>query len=205
MKNYILQLASALVTIVLCAACAGPRPVPGPGPGPGPGMTVTFDNVIKGKKIDVLSAKTANGAPFVTPGSLSPVMRANPLLGGKTMGAAPDGRELPEWVEFEWTEWPYPSPQQPTDPVALQAWNDRVDYLSRTLPHQRARVAVRSRVPQDVVDEVLASNKRTAPKALPDHSLWVYFLWHETGIKFRWSLEQGCCNVLRAGGDDFTQ
>ena len=194
MNKHILQLAFALATVVLCAACAAPRPMEGPG------MTVTFNNVIKGKKVDVLRAKTSNGVPFPTPGSLGP--HQNPMPGGATMGAAPDGRELPEWVEFEWTEWPYPSPPKPTDPVALQEWNDRVDLLIRTLPHKRARVAVRSRVPQDVVDEVLASNKRAAAGALPDEGLWVYFIWYETGIKFRWSLERGCCKVLRAGGDE---
>lgn len=199
MNTYTLQLAFALATVVLCAACAAPRPAAGPG------MIVTFNNVIKGKKVDVLQGRTSNGVPFVTPGSLGSSTNPNPMSGGKIMGAAPDGRELPEWVEFEWTEWPYPSPPQPKDPIALQAWNDRVDFLSRTLPRQRARVAVRSRVPQDVVDEVLASNKRTAQNALPDKSLWVYFVWYETGIKFRWILKPGCCKVLREGGDDFTQ
>jgi hypothetical protein len=196
MNKHILQLAFALATVVLCAACAAPQPMEGPG------MTVTFNNVIKGKKVDVLRAKTSNGVPFVTPGSLGSDRSPNPMTGGKTSGAAPDGRELPEWVEFEWTEWPYPSPPKPTDPVALQAWNDRVDFLIRTLPLKRARVPVRSRVPQDVVDELLASNKRAAAGALPDERLWVYFVWYETGIKFRWSLERGCCKVLRAGGDD---
>lgn len=198
MNSPAIHLVPALVSAVLCTACATPLAVSGPG------MTVMFNNVIKGKKVDVLHANTSNGIPFVTPGSLGSDKSPNPMVGGKVVGAAPDGRELPEWVEFEWTEWPYPAPPKPTEPVALQAWNDRVDFLIHTLPHKNARVVVKSRVPQNVVDEVLASNKRAVPGTVPDEMLWVYFIWYETGIKFRWSLEQGCCKVLRSGGDDLT-
>jgi hypothetical protein len=77
-----------------------------------------------------------------------------------------------------------------------------VDLLTRTLPHKRARVAVQSRVPQDVIDEVLASNRQRAPRALPDKMLWVYFIWYETGIKLRWKLKSSCCGLLREGGDE---
>lgn len=187
-------LVTMLATIALCTACTAQRPVKGPG------MIATFSNGIKGKKLDVLRARTANGVPFPVPGSVSP--DKHPMTGGKTMGAAPDGRELPEWEEFEWKVWPYPYPPMPSDPVALQTWSEGVHAMSRSLPIQTARVAVKSRVPQEVLDEVLLSNKNRAPRALPDKLLWVYFIWYESGIKFRWSLEQGCCKVLRAGGDD---
>jgi hypothetical protein len=196
MNKHILQPALALATVVLCAVCAAPRP------SEGPGMTVTFNNVIKGTEVDVLRAKTSNGVPFVTPGSLGSDRSPNPMIGGKTTGAAPDGRELPEWVEFEWKEWPYPYPNKPSDPVALQAWREEVQAMSRSLPIKTARVPVRSRVPQDVVVEVLASNKRAAAGALPDEMLWVYFIWYESEIKFRWKLKSDCCGLLREGGDD---
>jgi len=194
MKTYLLQAIYFLAAIALCAACSVTRLQDGPG------MIVTFSNGIKGKEVDVLRAKTANSIFFPTPGSLGP--DKNPMTGGKTMGAAPDGRELPQWVEFEWKVWPYPYPSMPAEPVALQAWSDGVHAMSRSLPIQTARVAVRSRVPQDVIDEVLASNRQRAPNALPDKDLWVYFIWYETGIKFRWRLLQGCCKMLREGGDE---
>ncbi|MCC7680291.1 hypothetical protein [Janthinobacterium sp. FW305-128] len=195
MKKHLLQAVCFLAAIALCAACSVTRSQDGPG------MIVTFSNGIKGKKVDVLRARTANGVFFPTPGSLGPAK--NPMKdGGATMGAAPDGRELPQWVEFEWKVWPYPYPDMPAEPVALQAWSDGVHAMSRSLPIQTARVAVRSRVPQDVIDEVLASNRQRAPNALPDKDLWVYFIWYETGIKFRWRLLQGCCKMLREGGDE---
>lgn len=167
-------------------------------------MTVTFSGAIKGKSIDLLNAITSNKQPFPNPGVFGPTL--NPMVGGKTMGAAPDGRDLPEWVEFTWKEWPYPDagPPMPTEAAALHAWNEEVKAMSRALPIKTARVPVKSRVPQDVVDEVLTSNRRAAPGTLPDEMLWVYFIWYETGIKFRWSLEQGCCNVRKSGGDDLT-
>ena len=195
MKTYLLQAICFLAAIALCTACAAPRSQQGPG------MIVTFSNGLKGKEVDVLRARTANGVFFPTPGSLGPAK--NPMKdGGATMGAAPDGRELPQWVEFEWKVWPYPYPAMPAEPVALQAWSDGVHAMSRALPIQTARVAVKSRVPQDVIDEVLASNRQRAPNALPDKDLWVYFIWYETGIKFRWRLLQGCCKMLREGGDE---
>jgi hypothetical protein len=193
MKKHLLQAVCFLAAIALCAACAALRSQQGPG------MIVTFSNGIKGKKVDVLRARTANGVFFPTPGSLGP--DKNPMTGGATMGAAPDGRALPQWVEFEWKVWPYPYPDMPAEPVALQVWSDGVHALSRSLPIQTARVAVQSRVPQDVIDEVLASNRQRAPNALSDKMLWVYFIWYETGIKLRWKLKSSCCGLLREGGD----
>ncbi|MCC7680288.1 hypothetical protein [Janthinobacterium sp. FW305-128] len=194
MQKYLLQTICFLAAIALCAACSVTRSQDGTG------MIVTFSNGIKGKKVDVLRARTANGVFFPTPGSLGP--DKNPMTGGATMGAAPDGRELPQWVEFEWQVWPYPYPDRPSDPVARQVWSDGVHAMSRSLPIQSARVAVQSRVPQDVIDEVLASNRQRAPNALPDKMLWVYFIWYETGIKLRWKLKSSCCGLLREGGDE---
>ena len=152
MVKYTLRLVSFFVAVTLCTACTTP-------PVEGPGMMVTSNNTIKGTEVDVLRAKTSNGIPFPTPGSLGPYTKPNPTIGGATMGAAPNGRELPEWIEFAWKEWPYPYPAPPSDPVARQAWTG-VYAMSRSLPIRTARFPVRSRVPRDVVDEVLASKKR---------------------------------------------
>ena len=66
MQKYLLQAICFLAAIALCTACAAPRSQEGPG------MIVTFSNGIKGKKVDVLRAKTTNGVFFPTPGSLAP-------------------------------------------------------------------------------------------------------------------------------------
>jgi len=103
------------------------------------------------------------------------------------MGAAPDGRELPEWVEFEWTEPKY------------EEKHTREQLLAMLV--KKARVPVRSRVPQDVIAEVMEAKRNREPHKLPEKMLWVYFIWYEDGIKFRWRLTSKCCGE-RSGGDE---
>lgn len=189
----------AVLSIVLpaLAACAIN---PYNAPVDGPGMIVTFSNGLKGKKVDFIEARTASGRGFPTPGSLGP--DKNPMTGGKTMGAAPDGRSLPEWVEFDWKEWPYPRPEMPpfSDKEATKAWSDESHALSKSLPVKTERVQVRARVPQDVVDEVVASKGTFEAGKPADKKLWVYLIWYKSGIKLRWRITQG--KELRSGGDE---
>lgn len=106
------------------------------------------------------------------------------------MGAAPDGRELPEFLEFTWAEPKYAS----TAPFVLEEY--------RKLPLKSGRVLIRQRVPADVVSKVLASHRGKAPNGRPDLKLWIYLIWREDGIGMRWELVQGCCDRLRSGGDE---
>ena len=171
---------------------------------PGPGMIVTYSSLKNGVGIYIKSARLPSGQAFPHAGSVGgrgwPFPNGNPWWNtGKTMGAAPDGRQLPEWVEFEWIESVYPE-----DPAqSLEQF--------RALPHHTQRVLVRDRIPKEVVDEVIASKLRAPPNRLPDRSLWVYFAWTNEGIKMRWSLESytknentrygGTTRLLRSGGD----
>lgn len=158
---------------VLCLlnACASATPA-------GPGMTVRFGNGIIGTSVLIDNARSADGSAFPNPGSLAP--EAQPLRGGKVMGAAPDRRSLPQWVEFSWIELPYESTV-----VRTKAELDAV-------PVHRARVAVSERVPAEVVAAVAGTK---------DRSLWLSFVWQRKGIAFQWEERSGCCNVLRSGGD----
>ena len=169
----------------------------------GPGMIVTCTSLIEGRSISIKSARLPSGKPFSTPMSFGGRKTSNWRASGATMGAAPDGRELPEWVEFVWQEWPYPSEPAPSDQQAFQAWRSKVLALSKSLPHKTARVPVRSRVPQDVIAEVIEAKRNREPHKLPEKMLWVYFIWYEDGIKFRWRLTSKCCGE-RSGGDEIT-
>ena len=175
-KRILILLALLSASLAACATAAAD----------GPGMVVSFGNGIKGKLLIFRSATSSTGVPFSNPGGLSPAQ--HPEQGGTTMGAAPDARALPEWVEFEWIESDY------------GVTHTREQLLA--MPLHKARVPVRERVPQTVIDEATASNLRRQPGQAPDKSLWVYFVWYDSGVKFRWELKSGCCQTLSAGGDE---
>jgi hypothetical protein len=184
MKNRFTRLfaiAGILSTFGTITGCAVAR---GTATGTGPGMVVNFSNVLPGRTVHFLSVRTPNGTSFSNPGSLS--SSPTPFKYPVVMGAAPDGRALPEWVEFTWREPAYP---------AVGEFN-RAEF--NALPQKSERVPIRARVPQDVVDEVIASRQRGGTG---NKRLWLYLLWREDGIKLAWSLKQDCCTVLRKGGD----
>lgn len=168
----------------------------------GPGMSLTYASLKKGVSIDIESAKLPDGRDFSNAGSFGP--DKSWLTGGKNLSAAPDSRQLPEWVEFEWQEWPYPSQAPPNE--TQEEGNSRVHAMARSLPRKTQRVSIRDRVPQDVVDEVIQS-RRDAPRGqLPEKRLEIYLVWTEQGVKFRWALERrptlGGQSLLRTGGDE---
>ena len=156
--------------------------------GKGPGMVLHFASLKEGVVVVCMGGRLPSGKRFPGPGGLS--RTKDWLTGGKTERAAPDGRQLPEWVEFEWTE--YASDK-----------DDSVKELG-PLPVHVERVVIRERVPQDVIEEVIRSKLATPPGALPDKSLWLDFVWTDDGIKFHWRLESVKAApeyILRSGGD----
>jgi hypothetical protein len=156
----------------------------------GPGMIVTFSSVIDGRSISVKNARLPSGKDFGNPGAITGRRSSNWRF-GKTSGGSGDGRGLPEWVEFEWSE-----PVYPEDPKQTLE-----EY--RALPRKTQRVQVRERVPLEAVQEAIES-RRNAPRGkMPSKMLWLYFVWTDQGVKFHWSLdESGRLQPLREGGDD---
>jgi hypothetical protein len=170
-------------------------------------MIVTSVSTIEGVRIHVKNSILPDGKEFPNAGSFG--YARNPLDGGATEGAAPDGRQLPEWVEFSWKEPPNLLVQkdlQPGPPEAIAEENARVAGIFKLLPIKTQRVLIRSRVPQDIEDEVMESNRRKQPGSLADKALRIYFIWTEEGIKFHWRLwyrpEAGPSSYPREGGDE---
>lgn len=152
----------------------------------GPGMVVSFSNVVPGTTVSIYEAKTASGQPFARPGSLAP--GRIPLKNMKTSGGSSDTRELPEWAEFSWWEWEY-----------------KRSYTKEELdraPSYKRRVPIRDRVPQDVVDEVLASNQAAKKDAPPEKYLELIFVWYPGETRVRWALWSRHSGKLRSGGDE---
>ena len=84
------------------------------------------------------------------------------------MGIAGDTRALPEWLDFSWKEPTYPG----REPKSFATDDDYSKYVadeSRSLEVKTQRVYVSSRVPPDVVQEVIES-RANIPRGevLPD-------------------------------------
>lgn len=180
----------AVAGLLLLACLAG---LIAASPSTGPGMTVTYTNAIKDMDVNIKSAHLPGGTVFPDAGGLSAASQPNdnPLSGGATMGAAPDGRDLPEYVDFEWRESPRsPADPTPTDPFsqAHKDWEKKMmaDFYSQ--PIKKQRVFIRDRVPAEVVSAALEANRHTPKGQLDEASIEVYFIWTDYGIKLRWQI-----------------
>jgi hypothetical protein len=120
---------------------------------------------------------------------------------GGTSGAGPDSRGLPEWVEFKWQE----IPPELQAKEGQERSTEEVQELFRRLPIKTYRVYIKSRVPQEVVDEVMEAKRHRQKDKLSDKMLWLEFTWVNDEIKFGWRLtgrnRQGWLDDLRSGGD----
>jgi hypothetical protein len=120
-------------------------------PSAGPGMTLTYTNAIKDTDINIKSARLPDGTAFPDAGNLSGGSKPNdnPLIGGATMGGAPDERNLPEWVDFKWRE----TPKSPPDPTPMapfsqahKDWKTKMmdEFHSYPIKKQRVLFAIES-------------------------------------------------------------
>lgn len=159
----------------------------------GPGMTVTYNSTIIEMDVNIESARSADGAPFPHAGGLAgpTKLATNPLNSGKTMGAAPDGRQLPDYIDFEWRESPKPPPDPtPKDPFsqAHKDWENTMMAEFYTHPIKKQRVSVRSRVPDELVRAVIEANRNSVRGQGANASIAIYFIWTDYGIKLRWKI-----------------
>ncbi|TBO32932.1 hypothetical protein EYS42_07155 [Aquabacterium lacunae] len=165
----------------------------------GPGMIIEYRNLINGRSISVKSATLPDGLGFSNPGSVSGGINSRfpkwQRVPAATMATSGDHRELPEWVDFEWSEPPYPE-----DPnMSLEAY--------RALPRQKQRLEIKRRIPPAVVEEAIASKRVAQPGKVADKTLWIYIFWTPDGIKMRWAMRDRATGgpfgeIVREGGDD---
>jgi hypothetical protein len=176
----------------------------------GHGMILEYRNLINGRSISVKSASLADGSPFSNPGSLSggingrfPTWQRVPTA---TMAASGDHRGLPEWVEFSWQEPPYPG-LEPENFPNREAYRAAVFKLFSDLAVKTFRLEIKRRVPQSVVDEVVASKRIAQPGKVADKTLWIFIFWTPDGMKMRWAMRDRATGgpfgeIVREGGDD---
>jgi hypothetical protein len=161
--------------------------------------------------VNIKSARLSDGSAFPNAGGLSgaSALNGNPLAGGATMGGAPDGRDLPEYVDFEWRESPRSSPDPTPMDASSQAhkdWEKKMmdDFYSR--PIKKQRVFIRSRIPAEVVNAVIEADRHTPRHQLTPASIDVFFIWTDYGIKLRWQIwhrpSSGVQYYSHQGGDE---
>ncbi|TBO32936.1 hypothetical protein EYS42_07175 [Aquabacterium lacunae] len=165
----------------------------------GPGMMLVYGSVIDGKRVSIKKANLPDGRSFPQPGGIGGSFKGGQtwLNGGidATMATSGDHRELPEWVDFEWSEPPYPE-----DPnMSLEAY--------RALPRQKQRLEIKRRIPPAVVEEAIASKRVAQPGKVADKTLWIYIFWTPDGMKMRWAMRDRATGgpfgeIVREGGDD---
>jgi hypothetical protein len=114
-----------------------------------------------------------------------------------------DTRGVPEWLDFEWREPSYPGLKMKDFP-SDEAYSKAVAEKYSKLTTKTQRVFIKSRIPPEVVHEAIESRLHIQKgQGLPEKSLWIYFVWTDDGIKFRWDLycTKPAC-ATKEGGDE---
>jgi hypothetical protein len=148
---------------------------------------------------------SASGSVFS--GSPSFAYTNRPASGGEKLMAFESETELPEWVEFRWALSPTAgiSPK-PGESDSEFHWRSVAFYSA--LPRKSERVLVRSRIPQEVQDEIAAATRNAHPHKVASSVIYLYFIWTESGIKLHWRLKRnqpdGSFVSVREGGDELT-
>lgn len=162
-------------------------------PAVGPGMTVTYNSAINDMEVTIENARLPDGGAFPHGGGIGGKSRPNenPLNGGKTMGAAPDGRQLPEYIDFEWRESalepPDPTPKDPFS-QAHEDWKTKMMAEFYSHPIKKQRVYIRSRVPAELVNKVIEQNRHSVKGHGAQASIEIFLIWTDYGIKLRWQI-----------------
>lgn len=175
-----------------------------------PGISLNYASAIRDTDVTIKSARLPDGTAFPSAGTIGGKGRPddiNPLGDEAVMGGAPDGRALPEFVDFEWRESP-PAPPEPTpmdqaSPVHKE-WETKMMAEFYAHPIKRQRVFVRSRVPAEVVNAAIEINRHTQRGQVAEASVKLSFIWTDDGIKLRWELwhRTGVQYYSHQGGDE---
>jgi len=182
---------------LVLAACGSMQTVDGPG------MIMNYGSMMDGRSASIRAITFPSGKRTIhgltVTGSRKPNWRQ---AVGRTEGMSGDTRGVPEWLDFEWQETSYPG-LQPKDFATKEGYSKYVSDERATLPLKTQRVFISSRIPPEVVQEVTYSRSHI-PKGqhLPEKMLWIYFIWTDDGIKFRWEMSCDKPCVEKGGGDE---
>lgn len=169
----------------------------------GPGMTANFGSMMEGRSARIQTITLPNGKRAMS----GFTVRGGKVSGWRrairtTTGMSGDTRSLPDWLDFAWQEPSYPGPQ-PSDFATREDYSKYVFDEKASLPLKTQRVFISSRIPPEIVQEVTYSRSHI-PKGqlLPEKMLWIYFIWTDDGIKFRWRMSCDKPCERKEGGDE---
>jgi hypothetical protein len=116
--------------------------------------------------------------------------------------------ELPEWVDFRWALLPTVEiPRKSGESESAYHW--RCVEIYGALRRKNERVQVRSRIPQDVRDEIAAATRNVQPRRVASSLIYLYFIWTDSGIKLHWRLKRsrsdGTFVNIREGSEEITK
>ncbi len=112
---------------------------------------------------------------------------------GKTLSVAGDHRKLPKYLYFWWSKIPRGNGDHWT-----KAQNEEYEH-NRWAPHYWGRVAIRSQVPQSVVNEVIKSPPSKLGDGQNKLRLHIYLEWSKHGIRLTWA-EYNDLKMIKYGG-----
>jgi hypothetical protein len=174
----------------------------------------SYSSTIKNDKYIVCSADvdptrypaSANGTFF--PGSPGLAYTDRPISGGEYLAAFESEPELPEWVDLRWALFP-PAAISPKSGESDVAYHWRSIAFYSAFPRKNERILIRSRIPQDVRDEITDATRNAEPHKVASSVIYLYFVWTDNGIKLHWRLKRsrpdGTFIGVREGGDEIMQ
>lgn len=169
----------------------------------GPGMITNFGSLMDGRSAYMLSVTLPSGKSAMTPFSVSGSKKPSWRQAiGSTTGMSGDTRALPEWLDFSWKEPTYPG-LEPRDFASREEYSKYVSDEKASLPVKTQRVFISSRIPPEIIQEAIDSRAHIQKgQGLPEKSLWIYFIWTDDGIKFRWKMSCDKPCERKEGGDE---
>jgi hypothetical protein len=108
---------------------------------------------------------------------------------------------IPDSVEFEWKEWPRAFPSEPKNKRELDTVRSYVDEVRGKVQRKRAQLAVRTRIPQEVIAEALQAEQTANLGESAAENVKLFFIFMRDGIRFRWEQWHGEC-IAKYGGDE---
>jgi hypothetical protein len=192
-----IQILLASLAAFVLVACSSMQTVNGPG------MITSYGSMMNGRSANIRTITFPSGKKTIS----NITVRGSRKLGwrqaaGTTEGMSGDTRGVPEWLDFEWREPSYPG-LEPEDFPSKEAYSKAVAEKYSKLSIKTQRVLISSRIPPEVIQELIYS-RSYIPKGqhLPEKMLWIYFIWTDEGIKFRWEMSCDKPCVEKEGGDE---